>query len=45
VITRHEEPFLPNAPRPELRKAARAWEKWWKENEEAVRRLRNQSKV
>lgn len=45
VITRHEEPFVPNAPRPELRKVARAWEKWWKENEESVRRRLNQPKV
>ena len=36
-ITGHQEPFAATLPKIELRRAQKAWEKWWKENEDSVR--------
>jgi HEAT repeat protein len=43
-ITGHQEPFAATLPKPELRRAQKAWEKWWKENEGNVRTRLSQPK-
>ncbi len=43
-ITGHQEPFAATLPKPELRRAQKAWEKWWKENEAGVRTRLSQPK-